>query len=374
MQKQTAFVIGAGIVGLAAARALALHGYQVRVFERHPKSVGASVRNFGMVWPIGQPMGKLYERALRSRNIWADLSESGGFWSRQTGSLLAAYRPEEMAVLESFIQKDGRPAAQLLLPDQALKKSPALRPEGLLGALWSADEMIVDPREAIRMLPEALHAQFGVTFHFGQAVGRVEYPFVWTGKQRHEADLIVVCSGQDFEILFPEEYAAAPITKCKLQMMRTHPQQNGWNIGASLCAGLTLTHYKAFAGMPGLPELQKCYEAWYPELVRAGIHVLVSQNGQGEITLGDTHEYGADLDPFDKERLNALVLEYLSAFAQFPDMRIAETWNGIYAKTTDGSTEFVRQPESGVWIINGLGGAGMTLSFGLLEELAADIF
>jgi FAD dependent oxidoreductase TIGR03364 len=242
-----------------------------------------------------------------------------------------------------------------------------------LGALWSADELIVDPREAIRMLPEVLHAQFGVEFHFGRAVSRVEHPRVWVGRQPYEADLIFICSGQDFETLFPEEYAAAPLTKCKLQMMRTHPQQNGWNLGASLSAGLTLTHYKAFAGLPGLEALQTLYSDLYPEQIRWGIHVLVSQNGAGEITLGDTHEYGQDLDPFDQQSLNDLVLDYLREFAQFPDIRIAENWNGIYAKSTEGATEIILHPEPGVVIVNGLGGAGMTLSFGLLEEVAAKL-
>jgi FAD dependent oxidoreductase TIGR03364 len=373
MIHKSAIVIGAGIVGLAAARALSEKGYHVRVFERRPRAVGASVRNFGMIWPIGQPAGKLYDRAIRSRAIWQELLEAGGIWHRQTGSLLAAHRPEEMAVLEAFMEKDGRCSAKLLTPEQALEKSPALGSKELLGALWSEDEMIVDPREAIRLLPEVLNAQYGVEFYFGQAVSRVKHPQVWIGRQTYEADLIFVCSGQDFETLFPEEYAAAPLTKCKLQMMRTHPQAGGWNIGASLCAGLTLTHYKAFAGLPGLQKLQSLYDEWYPEHVRWGIHVLVSQNGLGEITLGDTHEYGLDLDPFDKPHLNELVLDYLFEFVQFRDMRIAETWNGVYAKTTDGSTEIVLHPEPGVVIVNGLGGAGMTLSFGLLEETADNL-
>lgn len=373
MQHKSAIVIGAGIVGLAAARALSVKGYHVRVFERHPRAVGASIRNFGMVWPVGQPAGNLYDRALRSRTIWKELLQAGGIWHRPTGSLLAAHRQEEMAVLEAFMEKDGRLSAQLLTPEQALAKSPALRRERLLGALWSEDEVIVEPREAIRLLPELLHAQFGVEFYFGQAVSRVEHPRVWIGRQAYEADLIFVCSGQDFETLFPEEYAAAPLTKCKLQMMRTHPQAGNWNIGASLCAGLTLTHYKAFAGLPGLQALQNLYDELYPEQVRWGIHVLVSQNSLGAITLGDTHEYGLDLDPFDQQHLNDLVLDYLREFAQFPDMRIAESWNGIYAKTTDGSTEIVLHPEPGVVIVNGLGGAGMTLSFGLLEETADNL-
>ncbi len=67
---RSAIVVGAGIVGLATAKALALRGYKVTVLERTEKAVGASIRNFGMIWPIGQPEGALYERALLSKNIW----------------------------------------------------------------------------------------------------------------------------------------------------------------------------------------------------------------------------------------------------------------------------------------------------------------
>ena len=72
MKNKTAIVVGAGILGLATARALAIRGFAVTVIEKSQFSLGASVRNFGMLWPVGQPEGKLYNRALRTKEIWLD--------------------------------------------------------------------------------------------------------------------------------------------------------------------------------------------------------------------------------------------------------------------------------------------------------------
>ena len=55
------------------------------------------------------------------------------------------------------------------------------------------------------------------------------------------------------------------------------------------------------------------------EYIDWGIHVMVSQNGKGELTIGDSHEYGLTHDPFDKEFINRMILDYLRKFAQFKD-------------------------------------------------------
>ncbi len=47
MPDRMAIVVGAGIIGLASARALAMKGYQVDRYERNPFATGASIRTFG---------------------------------------------------------------------------------------------------------------------------------------------------------------------------------------------------------------------------------------------------------------------------------------------------------------------------------------
>lgn len=87
MNQKTAIVIGAGIVGMSITRALHAKGWRVTVIERHPKAQGASVRNFGMVWPVGQPQGTAFNRAMRSREVWLEMSKKAGFFVEKTGAL-----------------------------------------------------------------------------------------------------------------------------------------------------------------------------------------------------------------------------------------------------------------------------------------------
>ena len=156
-------------------------------------------------------------------------------------------------------------------------------------------------------------------------------------------------------------------------MMRLAAQPGSWRIGPSLCGGLSLIHYNSFKAASTLPKLKQRYEQEMSDYVDWGIHVMVSQNGKGELTVGDSHEYGMTHDPFDKKFINQMILDYLKKMASFKDWTIIETWNGIYPKLTDGETDLFYSPEPCVYIINGVGGAGMTLSFGLAEELVSGI-
>ncbi|MCX2432807.1 FAD-dependent oxidoreductase [Pedobacter sp. GR22-10] len=96
---------------------------------------------------------------------------------------------------------------------------------------------------------------------------------------------------------------------------------------------------------------------------------MAGQNHTGEITICDSHEYGLVHNPFDKDFINQLIIKYLKTFTHFKDNSIIQTWNGIYPKMKNGETELVMAIAPGITIINGLGGNGMTLSFGLCEQV-----
>ncbi len=152
--------------------------------------------------------------------------------------------------------------------------------------------------------------------------------------------------------------------------MRTAPQPDGWRLGPMLAAGLTLRHYAAFKECPSLAAYAARVSAERPEFDRWGIHVMASQNGLGEVVIGDSHEYGWTVDLFDKPEIDRLVLDYLQTFLAAPQLHIAQRWHGVYAKHPTRA-EFIADPTPGVKIVNGVGGAGMTTVFGLAEEVFA---
>jgi len=375
MSKPSAIVIGAGIVGLATARALSLKGFKVTVIERNEKAVGASVRNFGMVWPIGQPDGQLYQRATRSKQIWKEVADSIGLWYDEVGSLHLAHHQDEWEVLQELYQSFSANGREVSLMDkhQIAKKYQAVNEAGLRGGLFSGSEMIVDPREAIASIPAYLSEYLDVSFVWNTLVTEVHQGKLKAGNRQFEADLVFVCSGPDFETLYPDHFSAAAITKCKLQMMRFLPEDPNWRMGTAICGGLSLIHYHAFKVAPSLQKLQERYATEMAEYLKWGIHVMVSQNDKGELTIGDSHEYALTFDPFDRARLNQLILDYLRSFVQTSNWKLVQSWHGIYSKLTNGGTDILMQPDKAVYILNGLGGNGMTLSFGLAEEVVSKL-
>lgn len=367
-------VVGAGIMGLAHAWSAAQRHCKVTVYDRSPRASGASIRNFGMIWPIGQAAGEFREAALESRRRWLELGEVAGVWVNPCGSIHLAHRPDEWVVLQEFAAQ--APAlgyeCELLSAAQVEERTPAANPAGLLGGLYSPSELCVNPRVAVRQIPGWLAERFGVRFLFQTEVRRLAE---CTGGVELETargelaqyDAAIVCNGADLQTLFPALFAGHHLKLCKLQMLKTLPQAGGWKLGPHLASGLTLRHYKSFEICPSLPGLAQRIAAETPELDRFGIHVMAAQNDAGEIVLGDSHEYDDQIEPFDKQQIDDLILRELRRVIRLPDWTIAERWHGLYTKHAVQKV-LVAKPLACVHVSTAVGGAGMTLAFGLAER------
>jgi FAD dependent oxidoreductase TIGR03364 len=362
-------VVGAGILGLAHAYSAARRGRRVVVLERDLRASGASVRNFGLLWPVGQPHGCMYDMALSSRAAWIDILKDARLPYWPDGSLHVVYREDEAAVAREFAELAPGLGYECAWfgANEVLARSPAVRPEGLLGALWSPTEVTLDPLVTLAALPAYLHERFGVEVRFGSAVRQIDLPVVETGRERWLVDQVIVSSGADFESLYPETYAEARLTRVKLQMLRTGVQPDGWRMGPALAAGLTLRFYPSFQVCTTLPALRRRILEETPEYERWGIHGLVSQTAAGELTLGDSHEYGLAIDIFNREEIDRLMLGYICGFLRAPKWEIAQRWYGVYAQHPE-KPYLSLTPEPGVRIVTSPGGSGMTLAFGVAEE------
>lgn len=362
-------IIGSGIVGLAHAWAAARQGDRVTVIERSDKARGASVRNFGMFWPIGQTL-EYYPIALRSGELWTEFTQAMGITQRPCGSACIVDRDDEAAVLEEFAQlaPDLGVACELWTRAQAESRCPGVRAGIAKAALFSPAECNVDPRESLAALPIYLQEKYGVRFRWDTTVTHVETDKLRIASgESFSFDQIIICSGHDFQTLFPNVFKQAPIKVCKLQMLRTVRQPQGWSLGPMLASGLTLRHYDSFSICPSHAGMKQRIAQETPELDHYGIHVMASQDKNGGLVLGDSHEYDSDIEIFDKAEIDRLMLRELHRLYDFPDWTIAERWHGIYAKCTQGPI-FRAEPLNRVHIATGTGGSGMTLSFGLAES------
>lgn len=363
-------VVGAGIVGLSHAWAAARRGCAVTIIERPRGATGASIRNFGMFWPIGMPSGELRDLALESREYWLTLAREANVWLKPCGALQIACREDEWQVLREFAERapDLRIACELLTPSQARLRSPGVNIDSCVGALFTPDEACINSRRAVPRIRDWLAQRFGVVVREGSAADIDSRRVRLADGTEIPHERVIVCSGAEIDSLFPTEVAATGLKVCKLQMLKTVRQPAGWDIGCHLASGLSLRHYKSFEICPSIGVLRDRIAHETPELDRFGIHVMASQNDDGEVILGDSHEYGNQPDPFDKAEIEGLILRELRKYIALPDWSISERWSGFYAKHPERPSVHI-EPLPHVHLVTGVGGAGMTLSFAAAERL-----
>ncbi|MGF9694981.1 NAD(P)/FAD-dependent oxidoreductase [Rhizobium sp. 0TCS1.26] len=142
-----AVVVGAGLIGLACARELALSGASVLILEGETAiGTGTSSRNSevihaGLYYPHGSLKARL---CLEGRERLYDFCQTHGVAHRRCGKLIVASTEQELPVIENLRQKgeaNGCTDLRLLSADEARRLEPSL---ACVGALLSPSTGIID--------------------------------------------------------------------------------------------------------------------------------------------------------------------------------------------------------------------------------------
>jgi D-hydroxyproline dehydrogenase subunit beta len=359
-------VVGAGIVGLAHAYEAHRRGFSVVVIDRDERAVGASVRNFGHCFVAATAAGRPLEVALEARERWLALSRQAGFAVLECGSLVVTREEDELAVLEATAAEAARGAA-VVSPAEVGELAPVAL-DGVVGALHARLDLRIDPREAVDALARYLEHDLRVRFVRGAVVRDLALPTVRTSLGRVHAERCIVCPGPDLQTLYGEVFAARRgLTRVKLQMLRV-AAPNGTRYGPALLTGLSLLRYPAFSAQAEAAAVRQRLERDAPELVRHGIHLIVTQRPGGDLIVGDTHEYAMTVSPFGDESLDRLVLAEAARLLGFDDLRVLERWHGVYP-TAPGDPFLIEEPEPGVQLVAVVSGVGMTTALGLAPHV-----
>ncbi len=363
-------VVGAGIVGLAHAFEARRRDLEVVVLERDDRAVGASVRNFGHGFVSAMRDGEGLEIALEARRRWLELGRQAGVDVLEAGSLVVARHDDELEVLGGAA-RDERRGARLITPEELGRLVP-IPTDGIRGALHATLDVRVDPRHAVARLAALLEQDPGARIIWRAQVQAVEPGRVEADQVTVRAPIVLVCPGPAYESL---PAALRPhrdgLTLCRLQMLRV-ATPGARQYGPALLTGLSLLRYPAFTSQPGSERVRARIEAERPELVAAGIHLIVTQLPGGDLIVGDTHDYADTPSPFACEWLDRLVLTEARRLLGADCLDVRERWQGTYPYAP-GDPFMVTDPLPGVRVVEVVSGVGMTAALGLAPRVFDEV-
>lgn len=165
MEQVDCVVIGAGVVGLAVARALALAGREVLVLEAcsaigtQTSSRNSEVIHAGMYYPTGSLKARL---CVRGNRLLYDYCAERGVAHRRCGKLIVAASTDQLAQLQRIAQQaqaNGVADLRWLEAGEAQALEPGLH---CVGALQSPSTGIVDSHGLMLSLLADLEHSGGV--------------------------------------------------------------------------------------------------------------------------------------------------------------------------------------------------------------------
>lgn len=276
-------VVGGGVVGLAAAAALARAGRDVLLFERRGgfgeeiSSRNSGVIHSGLYYPTGSLKARL---CVAGREALVARCERLRIPHRRTGKLVVATTPAEVEALERLRAQgsaNGAPGLEILDAAALRAREPAVRG---LAALWSPASGIVDPHALCGSFAAEAEAHGALLLRGRELVGiearaaglRVEVREPDGARTRIDCAAVVNAAG-----LAADAVAARAGLDPDALGYRIHP-----------CKG------DYFALAPGAPL--RLSTLVYPLPTGAGLGIHATLDLGGRIRLGPDAEYVARVD------------------------------------------------------------------------------
>jgi L-2-hydroxyglutarate oxidase LhgO len=166
MEQIDVAVIGAGVTGLASARAIAMRGHSVCVLERHPRpGQDTSTHNSGVIHAgLYYPAGTLKARlCVEGRVLMYEFCAKYGVPHVHSGKLIVAHDDTEIHQLEALQARgrgNGVTGLEIVDPAFIARREPAVN---AVAALWSPDSGIVNAEDLVKALLRT-GAEEGVMF------------------------------------------------------------------------------------------------------------------------------------------------------------------------------------------------------------------
>jgi len=369
-------VIGAGVVGAFHAYHAAQRGYSVLLAERNPWPNDASTRNFGIIARSIVEPGSLWANYARdTRETYEAIQREHDITVRKTGSLYLASTTLERAVLTEYAgSAANRDECTFIEGAEAVARYPFLEPEYCQGALLFPHDLGLDPRLMLRQLIPFLEQTGRVTYLPRTTITHLEV----RGDRCHardaarntfEAAHAFVCGGANRHLLFPELFTDDLARVCKLQMLRTVPQGD-FRLPHPILSGLSLRRYPAFRSCPSHTAM--CAEPVEEELTAFDIHLLIKQEADGTVVIGDSHEYrpagqAADLEERTNPAITEAILRYAQRMIRLPSWRVEAGWNGYYLVPKEEDS-LPRTIDEHIHFAAAIGGRGMTVGPGYARQ------
>jgi FAD dependent oxidoreductase TIGR03364 len=369
-------VVGGGVLGTFHAYHAVRAGLDVLHIEKDAYPVNATVRNFGQVVPSGLG-GKWFQLGLRSTEIYKSIQAEANISIRQNGTVYIASDEQEQQLiheLKSVMDNRGYPCS-LLNKTQTIEKWSALRESYVRESIFFPNEVSAEPTQTIGQLQAYIKSKFSnyTNLTLTTAVDCEEVSggvkLLTHKKEVYTAKRIIVCSGAEFKILFPDFFAQSGIVVSKLQMMRTTPMADV-KLEGNILTGLSIRRYESFTELPSFNNLKTPDSL--AELKQWGIHILFKKGIDGSIIIGDSHEYASasqsdDLGYRINNHINELMLKEASRIVDFDIRSLTETWAGFYPQhPTQDIVE--KDITDRIHIRTAIGGKGMTSSAGYAEQ------